>query len=145
MVEVETISTTRRQINILRLTIDSLVDLKTVTIAILSQFHLLAGSHHHQEPAVLLGVLHRPLLDTVLMVEANHKLRIRSPLVMGTVMARLDMLMIVVEAGTLTGATVGVETLTEDNIGVPVKQWTSRTIEVGLIDSGGTFIESGPN
>jgi hypothetical protein len=55
------------------------------------------------------------------------------------------MLMIVVEAGIHIGATVGVETLTEDNIGVPVKEWTSRTIEIGLLDSGGTFIESGPN
>jgi hypothetical protein len=127
MVEVETISTTRRQISILRLTIDSLVDLKTVTIATLSQFHLLAGSHYHLERAVLLEVLHLLLQDTVLMVEANHKLPIRSLRGMGTVMARLDMLMIVVEARTLIGATVGVETLTEDNIGVPVKEWTSRT------------------
>jgi hypothetical protein len=60
-------------------------------------------------------------------------------------MARLDMLMIVVEAGIHIGATVGVETLTEDNIGVPVKELTSRTIEAELLDPGGTFIESGQN
>jgi hypothetical protein len=145
MVEVETISTTRHQISILRLTIDSLVDLRTLTIATLSQFHLLAGSHHHQERAVLLEVLHRPLQDTVPMVEVNHKLRIHSLLATDTVTARLDMLMIVVEAGTLIGATVGVETLTEDNIGGPVKEWASRNDRSRLIDSGGTFIESGPN
>jgi hypothetical protein len=134
MVEVETISTTRRQISILLLMIDSPVGLKTVTIATLSQFPLLAGSHHRQERAVLLEVLHHPLQDTDLMVEASHKLRIFSPLVTGMGMARLDTLMIVVEV------IVGVEIRTEDNIEGAVKQWASHTIEFGLIDNSETLI-----
>jgi hypothetical protein len=140
MVEVETISTMRRLISILQLMIDSLADLKTVTIATLSQFHLRAGSHHHQEWEVSLVALHPHLQDTDLMVEARHKLSIPSPLVMGMAMARLDMLMIVVGAETRIEPTVGVEICTEGSIEGAVKERTSIGLKFVLWDDGETLI-----
>lgn len=134
MAEAETHSIMRQQISTVQvITTNSPVDLTKITIAILSQFHLLGGNHRHQIlradlPHLLQEVMHHMVENNNSQLNATHSITL-------TVMVRnLGLLdtrirITVAEGGIRIEAAVG--TSREDNVVIPIEGLTEAAIRLG--------------